>query len=82
MKHKIIKVRIKEDRVALTCVEMLDRSMKMGKEMTTALVEWNRQHFQQPQRNGATSANGEAFRKACDHSRRQSKSYTTIPGQF
>ena len=49
--------------MALTCVEMLDGSMKMGEEMTTVLVEWNRQHFQQPIRNGATTANGGAFSK-------------------
>ena len=51
MKHKIIKARVIEDRVALTCVEMLDGSMQMGKGMTMALVEWNRQHFQQPSSN-------------------------------
>ena len=49
--------------MALTCMEMLDGGMKMGNEITMVLVEWNRQHFQQPQRNGATSANGEAFGK-------------------
>ena len=64
MKHKIIKARVKEDQVALTCVEMLDRCMKMGKETTTTLVECNMQHFQQPIRNGATAAKGgEAFSK-------------------
>ena len=63
MKHKIIKARIKEERGALTCAEMLDGRMKIGKEMTTALVEWNRQHSQQLKRNGATTVNGEAFSK-------------------
>ena len=49
MKHKIIKARLKEDRVALTYVEMLDGTMKMGKgtgrlEQATLLAtnkEWN-----------------------------------------
>ena len=49
--------------MALTCAELPDGTMKMGKEMTTALVDWNRQHFQQPIRNGATVANGETFSK-------------------
>ena len=39
MKHKIIKVQIKENQLALICVEMLDGSMKMGDEMTMALVD-------------------------------------------
>ena len=47
--------------MALTCEEIPDGTMKMGKEMTTALVDWNRQQFQQPFRNGATAVNGEAF---------------------
>ena len=63
MKHKIIKARVKEDRVALTCMEMLDGNMKMGEGMTTALVEWIIKHFQQPIRNGAIAANEEAFSK-------------------
>ena len=63
MKHKIIKARLKEDRVALTCMEMLDGTMKMGKGTTRALEDWNRKHFQQPIRNGVTAANGGAFSK-------------------
>ena len=51
MNHKIIKARSKEDRGALTCTEMPDGTMRI-----TALVAWNRQHFQQPIRNGATAA--------------------------
>ena len=44
-KHRIIKATLKEDQVALTCVEMWNGMMKTGKEMITALVNWNRQYF-------------------------------------
>ena len=54
--------------MALTCVEMPDRMTKIGKEMTTALVDWNKQHFQQPIVNGATAADGGIFsRGLCLH---------------
>ena len=40
---------------------MPERTMKAGNAMAAALVDWNRQHFQQPISNVATTANGGIF---------------------
>lgn len=63
IKHRIIKARLKEDQEA-----MPDGTMRMAREMPTALIDWNRQQFQQPIRNGATMANVGDFSKGlCPH---------------
>ena len=59
--HKIIQRRLKRLRTQLKCVIGDDGQRTSGSDMLKAFVAYNAEHFQQPRRNGATSADGGDF---------------------
>ena len=54
--HRIIQRRLKRARTQLKCVIGDDGQRISGRDMPTAFVAYNAEHFQQPRRKGATAA--------------------------
>ena len=54
--HRIIQRRLKRARMQLKCEIGDDGQRILGSDMPKAFVEYNSEHFQQPRRNGATTA--------------------------
>ena len=59
--HRIIQWQLKQARTQLKCVIGEDRQQILGSAMPNAFVIYNAHHFQQPIRNGATTADGGDF---------------------